>query len=193
MCLLPCLNDDVHLMNKQRNYAADCPPTSSLSSVPSSVTCYCLFQRFCIPLPYHHSTRHTSLALASRMRPTEFPAEVYLLIGQLQQKVADLSAQVQDCQLVCRRCQCTSQATQHGSTGQRNTAATQHAGHPPQQLHADTPAFVPATSLPSQPLTTGVVKWFSTTRGYGFVTRQDTGNDVFCHYKAISKPNPGHQ
>ena len=33
---------------------------------------------------------------------------------------------------------------------------------------------------------TGVVKWFNNAKGYGFIVREEDGQDVFVHFRSVT-------
>ncbi|WP_421715826.1 cold-shock protein [Arcobacter arenosus] len=37
----------------------------------------------------------------------------------------------------------------------------------------------------------GTVKWFNNEKGFGFIQREDTGTDIFVHYREVTNTGYG--
>ena len=45
-------------------------------------------------------------------------------------------------------------------------------------------------SAPEGVFEEGTVRWYSVAKGYGFLTREGSGEDVFVHHSEITDPEP---
>ena len=45
--------------------------------------------------------------------------------------------------------------------------------------------YRPEKGLGSKVMATGIVKWFNSSKGFGFIAPEDGGDDLFVHYSEI--------
>ena len=60
-----------------------------------------------------------------------------------------------------------------------------HSRTPPETRGAWT-GKLPVHKQRKKSMSTGTVKWFNDAKGFGFITQDDGGEDVFCHHTAIA-------
>ena len=110
------------------------------------------------------------------------PGVLNVLLTRLFQLEAQVSVLIQQ-QVFMQHCQCVKQQ--------------QSQLHVPSQPSTETDTLAHKEMCPPQEVTerniSGTVKWYNVQKGFGFVTRTDTKEDVFVHKTKISKSNPAHK